>query len=55
MKFGQLKEYNVKNISFKHREENEGWRLVPDLFLFVEKASKKDKANDQHLSFNLIW
>ena len=38
MKFGQLIEYNKKNIFLKNYVENEAGRLVPDLFLFFEKA-----------------
>ena len=38
MKFGQSIEYNKRNIFFKNYAENEAGRLVPDLFLFSEKA-----------------
>ena len=38
MKFGQLIEYIKRNIFFKNYAENEASRLVPDLFLFFEKA-----------------
>ena len=38
MKFGQLIEYNKRNIFFKNYAENEASRLVPDLFLFFKKA-----------------
>ena len=37
MKFGQLIEYNKRNI-FLQTFENEATRLVPDLFLFFKKA-----------------
>ena len=37
MKFGQLIEYNKRNI-FRNYAENEVGRLVPDLFLFFEKG-----------------
>ena len=37
-KFGQLKEYNKGIFFFKNYAENEAGRLVPDLFLFFEKA-----------------
>ena len=40
MKFGQLIEYNVKNISLE-----KSWRLVADLFLFFEKVLYKVKAS----------
>ena len=38
MKFGQLMEYNKRNIFFENYAENEAGRLVSDLFLFSEKA-----------------
>ena len=38
MNFGQLIEYNKRNIFFKNYVENEARRLVPDLFLFFERA-----------------
>ena len=33
MKFGQLIEYNKRNIFFKNYAENETSRLVPDLLI----------------------
>ena len=51
MKFGQLSEYNMRNI-FKPAE-NQAGRLVPDLFLFFKKALFEIKASNQHLSFNI--
>ena len=38
MKFGQLIEYNKRNIFFKNYAENEARRLVLDLFSFFKKA-----------------
>ena len=38
MKFGQIIEYNKRYIFFKNYAENKAVRLVPDLFLFFEKA-----------------
>ena len=38
MKLGQLIEYNKRNNFLKNYVENEVERLVPDLFLFLEKA-----------------
>ena len=39
MKFGQLIEYNKRNIFFfQNYAENEAGRLVLDFFLFFEKA-----------------
>ena len=37
MKYGQLIEYNVKNIFLQKSLRNEAGRLVPDLFLFFLK------------------
>ena len=34
MKFGELIEYNKRNIFFKNYAENEARRLVPNLFIF---------------------
>ena len=51
MKFGQLLEYNMRNI-FKPAE-NQAGRLVPDLFLFFKKALFEIKASSQHLRFNI--
>ena len=38
MKVGQSVEYNTEIFFFKNYAENETGRLVPDLFLFFEKA-----------------
>ena len=38
MKFGQVIDYNKRNIFLQNYAENEARRLVPDLFLFFEKA-----------------
>ena len=38
MKLGQLIEYNKRNNFLKNYAQNEVERLVPDLFLFLEKA-----------------
>ena len=38
MKFGQLIEYNKRNIFFKNYAENQAGRLAPGLFLFLKKA-----------------
>ena len=38
MKFGQLIEYNKTNIFLQKLCGNEAGGLVPDLFLFFEKA-----------------
>ena len=52
MKFGQLIEYNAKNIFFKTHEENEAGKIVPVLFLFFKKALYVVRVNGQHHSFN---
>ena len=41
MKFGQLIEYNMRNIFFKDHAEDEAETVVPDLFLFLKKALDK--------------
>ena len=38
MKLDQFREYNKKIFFFKYYAKNEAGRLVPDLFLFFEKA-----------------
>ena len=48
MKFGPIIKYNVRNIFFKDYAENESVRLVPDLFLFFEKALYEAKASGEH-------
>ena len=55
IKFGQLIEYNVKNILLPNHVENKTGRLVSDHFLFLRKALYKIKASDQHLSFKIFW
>ena len=37
-KLGQLIEHNKKNTFFKSYAKNKAGRLVPELFLFFEKA-----------------
>ena len=39
---------------FKNHAENEPGKLVPDLFLFFEKALYKVKVSGQHLNFNIF-
>ena len=53
MKFGQLIEYNKRNIFFKSNAEKETERLVPDLFLFLKKALYRVKASGLQLHFNV--
>ena len=53
VKFGQLIEYNVRIFFFKIAE-NDAMRLVPDLFLFIQKPWYEIKASDLHLSFNIF-
>ena len=54
MKFGQLIEYNVRNIFFKKNTENEAGRLVTDLFLFLKNALYEVQAGKLALSFNIF-
>ena len=53
MKFGQLIEYNARNILFKNDTENEAGRLDLDFFVFFKKLSEV-KASGQHLTF-IFW
>ena len=45
MKFGQLMEYNKRNIFFKNHEENETEKLDPDILLFLKKALYEVQAS----------
>ena len=45
MKFGQLMEYNVRNISLKKLWEKKAGRLVPNLFVFFQKTLCELKTN----------
>ena len=45
MKFGQLVEYNKRNIFFNNHVENEAGSPVSALFLIFKKALYKVKAN----------
>ena len=47
MKFGQLIEYNMRNIFLKNHAENVAGGLASDLSLFFKKAfSRAVKIND---------
>ena len=50
MNFVQLLEYNVARYF-----NSKIVRLVPDLFLFFEKALCKVGTSGQQLSFNIFW
>ena len=54
MKFGQLIEYDKRNICFKSHAENEAGRLVPDLVLFFKKAFYEVNSSRLQLSFNIF-
>ena len=54
MKFGQLKENNMRNI-FLQKSQNEAGRLVLDLFSIFKKALYEVKASGQHLNFQILW
>ena len=54
MKFGQLIEYNKRNIFFKNHAKNEKEGLVPDLFLFFKKALYEVNARGLKLSSNIF-
>ena len=50
MKFGQLVEYNQRNIFIQKYAQNEAGRLVPDLFLVFQKALYQVKTSGLQLS-----
>ena len=54
MKFGQLIEYNKRNIFLQKSCKNEAGRLVPDLFLFLKKALYEVKTSGLQFSFNIF-
>ena len=54
MKFGQVIEYNKRNIFFKNHAENEAGRVVSDLVLFFKNALYEVKAKGYQLSFNIF-
>ena len=54
MKFGQLIEYNTKNIFLKNHAENEAGRQVTELFLFFWKSLHKAKESGLQLGFTII-
>ena len=57
MKFGQLREYNMRNVFFKNHAENEAGRLLPDLFFFFfffKKALYEVKASGLKLSLKIF-
>ena len=43
MKFGQLIEYDRRNIFSKNYAENEAGRVVPDLLIFLKKLNMRWK------------
>ena len=43
IKFGQLIEYNQKNIFLQKSSRQEAQKLVPDIFLFLRKTLYKIK------------
>ena len=54
IKFGQLIEYNKRNIFFfKNHAENEVERLVRNIFLFFKEALYEVKASGLELSFDI--
>ena len=53
MKFDQVIGYN-KIFFFKNHAENEGGKLVPDLFLFFKKAFYEVKESGLELDFDTL-
>ena len=54
LKFGQLIEYNKRNIFKKNHAENKAKRLVSDLILFFKKALYKVKTSFLQLGFTIF-
>ena len=55
MKFGQLIERPKRNIfKKKNNAENEAGKLVPDRFLFFEKALYQVKGSGLQLDFTIF-
>ena len=54
VKFGLLIEYNKIKFFFENYGKNEEGTLVPDLFLFFEKAVYEVKASGLQLSFDVF-
>ena len=55
MKFGQLIERPKRNIFLKkNNAENEAGKLVPDRFLFFEKALYQVKGSGLQLDFTIF-
>ena len=54
MNFGQVIEFNTRNIFLQKSCENVVGKLVPDLFLLFNKALYKVKASGPQLSFNIF-
>ena len=54
MKFGQLIEYNKRNIFLQNHTENEAGRLVLDFSLFFKKTLNAVKASGLRFTFNIF-
>ena len=55
IKFGQVIEYNKRNILFKNHVQNETRMLIRKLFLFFKRAFYEERAGGLQLSFNIFW
>ena len=55
MKFGQLIEYDVRNIFLQKSCGKGGRETTADLYLFFENALYELKANGQHLNLKICW
>ena len=53
-KYGQVIEYDKKNIFLQNNTENEVGRLVADLSLFFKKSLYQVKTSALQLSFNIF-
>ena len=56
MKFGQLTEHNVRNISLqKPCKKNGAGELVQELFMFSKKSLYEVEVSGQHVNLNIFW
>ena len=54
MKFGQVIEYNRRNVFLQNHAKNEAGKLVPHLLVFFKKASYEVQASGLMFSFNIF-
>ena len=55
MKLVQVKEYNTWNIFLQKSGKNEAGRLVPGIFLFLQKLNMRKKQVERSLGGSSIF